>query len=58
MYGEFDFMRRSIEAFKERLCEAKVESQSIVVKGEGHCFFYLVKLKGVSIDPYPSELIP
>jgi acetyl esterase/lipase len=58
VYGEFDFIRRGVEAFKERLSEAKVESRSIVLEGEGHNSIYLVRVNGKTNEPYPDELIP
>ena len=31
VYGEYDFMRRSIEAFKDRLVEAKIGCEAILL---------------------------
>jgi acetyl esterase/lipase len=45
VYGENDFMRRAIEAFKAKLAEAGVDCQSEVVKEHGHGILVLFKNK-------------
>jgi acetyl esterase/lipase len=45
IYGENDFMRRPIEAFKAKLAKAGVDCQWEIVKGNGHNFLFFFKNK-------------
>jgi acetyl esterase/lipase len=45
VYGENDFMRRTIEAFKDKLAKAGVNCQTEVVKEHGHGILVLFKNK-------------
>jgi hypothetical protein len=44
-------MRRTIEAFKGRLAQAKVKSESILLEGEGHRSLVMVRQSDVVLAP-------
>ena len=49
-YGEHDFMRRGIEAFKDRLAEAEVACETILLEQEGHLCFIMSQLN-TALEP-------
>lgn len=45
VYGEFDFMRRTIEVFKNKLTAAGGQNESLVLPKEGHRALIMLKAK-------------
>jgi hypothetical protein len=43
IYGEFDFMRRSIEYCKKLLVGVGVKNESVVIDDHGHFILFLVQ---------------
>lgn len=51
IYGEHDFVRRDIEAFKDRLAEAEVACETILLEQEGHRCYMMSHLTTVVLEP-------
>ena len=51
VYGEFDYVRRTIEAFKDKLTLAGVAHQCLVLENQGHSTMTMLAKKDSVFTP-------